>query len=284
MASDSDDGKMGKSRSAVADSDVESVETSADVGNSAGTAVAVDTPAMSEAAASMLSDSQHMLRCLQHAMDSLRDCGAVTVMQQLSNEIRREERRQRMAAAEDAAVAVALRQLKANQASIERRRRLAVEDANRREKEMAKVRKDYQQTQELLRKRKQDIMAAEGVLENKNAPKRISLEMLRQGKPRSGGAVAKKHQFEVLDRLAQRGEGLSPAQRNDWSWFKDVWDAKMSEEHQINWGRVFSGWIQKVIDDHFAGMDNAFSVFLGNETVRNFKDKVMLVLPAAANP
>ena len=58
----------------------------------------------------------------------------------------------------------------------------------------------------------------------------------------------------------------------------------MSEEHQINWGRVFSGWIQKVIDDHFAGMDNAFSVFLENETVRDFKDKVMLVLPAAANP
>ena len=284
MASDSDDGKMSKSRSAVADSDVESVETSADVGNSVGTAVAVDSPALSEAAASSLSDSEHMLRCLHHAIDSLRDCGAVTVIQHLDNEIRREERRQRMAAMEDSAVAAALRQLKANQAAIERRRRLAVDDANRREKELAKVRKDYQQTQELWRKRKQEIMAAEAILEEKNAPKRISPEMLGQGKPRSGGALARKHRFEVLDRLAQQGSGLSPAQRNDWSWFKEAWDTKMSEEHQMNWGGVFSGWTQKVIDDHSAGMDNAFSVFLENETVRNFKDKVMLVLPAAANP
>ena len=52
MASDSDDGKMSKSRSAVADSDVESVEASANVGNSAGTAVAVDSFALSDAAAS----------------------------------------------------------------------------------------------------------------------------------------------------------------------------------------------------------------------------------------
>ena len=127
-------------------------------------------------------------------------------------------------------------------------------------------------------------MATEGILEEKNAPTRISLEMLGQGKPRSGGAVVKKHRFEVLDRLAQRGSGLSSAQRNDWSWFKDEWDAKMLEEHQTNWGGVFAGWIQKVIDDHSAGIDNAFSVFVENETVRNFKDKVMLVLPAAANP
>ena len=58
----------------------------------------------------------------------------------------------------------------------------------------------------------------------------------------------------------------------------------MLEEHQTNWGGVFAGWIQKVIDDHSAGIDNAFSVFVENETVRNFKDKVMLVLPAGANP
>ena len=127
-------------------------------------------------------------------------------------------------------------------------------------------------------------MATEGILEEKNAARRISLAMLGQGKPRSGGAPARKHRFEVLDRLAQQGSGLSPAQRNDWSWFKEAWDTKMSEEHDSNWGRVFSGWTQKVIDDHSAGMDNAFSVFVENETVRNFKDKVMLVLPAAAKP
>ena len=93
-----------------------------------------------------------------------------------------------------------------------------------------------------------------------------------------------KNRFEVLDRLAQQGSGLSPAQRNDWLWFKDAWDNKMSAEHHVNWGGVFCGWTQKVLDNLADGMDNAFSVFVENETVRNFKDKVMLVLPAAANP
>ena len=282
MASDSEDGKKGKTRSAVADSDVENVETSADNAVAVDTAVAVDRPALSEAAASGLGESEYLVRSLQQAAEIVREAGCVQVVQQIENEVRKEERRQRIAAAEDPAVAGALRQLKANQASMERQRRLAVDDANRREKELAKVRKDYQQTQELLRKRKKEIIAADGILEEKNAPKRISLEMLGQGKPRSGGALARKHRFEVLDRLAQQGSGLSPAQRNDFSWFKEAWDTKMSEEHQINWGRVFSGWTQKVIDDHSAGIENAFSVFVEKETRRNFKDKVMLVLPAAA--
>ena len=141
MGSDPEDGKMGKSRSAVADSDVESVQTSADVSKSACSAGAVASPALSEAAATNLSDSEAMIRSYQQAIGMLRECGAVTAVQQLENEVRKEMRRQRMAAMEDPAVAGALLELKANQASIERRWILAVEDANRREKELATLRK-----------------------------------------------------------------------------------------------------------------------------------------------
>ena len=154
MCSDPEDGKMGKSRSVVADSDVESVEASADVGSSACTAVAaVASPALSEAAATNLSDSEAMITHFQQAIKILREVGAATAMQQLENEVRKERKRQRMAAMEDPAVAGALLQLKANQATMERRRRLAVEDANRREKELAKLRKESQQAQELLKKK-----------------------------------------------------------------------------------------------------------------------------------
>ena len=273
MASDSEDGKKGKTRSAVADSDVENVETFAD------NAVAVDRPALSEAAASGLGESEYLVRSLQQAAEVLREAGCVQVVQQIENEVRKEERRQRIAAAEDPAVAGALRQLKANQASMERQRRLAVDDANRREKELAKLRQQHQQTQEALRKRKLEIMAAEGILETKHAMKRFSPEMLGQGKPRSGGLKAQKNRWEVLDRLAQMGSGLSPAQRNDWRWFKETWDGKMCEEHQENWGHVFAAWTQQVIDNFSDGVTNAFSVFMEAETRRNFKDNVMLVLP-----
>ena len=162
---------------------------------------------------------------------------------------------------------------------MERQRRLAVDDANRREKELAKLRQQQQQTEETLRKRKLEIRAAEGILETKHAMKRYSKEMLGQGKPRSGGAKAQKNRWEVLDRLAQMGSGLSPAQRNDWKWFKETWDSKMCEEHHLNWGGVFAEWTQQVVDNVTDGMPNAFSVFMEAGTRRNFSDNVMLVLP-----
>ena len=160
----------------------------------------------------------------------------------------------------------------------------AVEDANRREKELAKLRKESQQAQELLKKRKLEIMAAEGVLETKHALKRYSPESLGQGKPRSGGVAARKLRFEVLDRMAKLGSGLSPAQKNDWAWFREAWDNKMCGEHDVNWGGLFCGWTQKVLDNLADGMDNAFSAFVHDETVRNFKETVMFVVPAAADP
>ena len=58
----------------------------------------------------------------------------------------------------------------------------------------------------------------------------------------------------------------------------------MCEEHDLNWGGLFCGWTQKVIDDLQDGMDNAFSAFVHAETLRNFKEAEMLVVPAAADP
>ena len=58
---------------------------------------------------------------------------------------------------------------------------------------------------------------------------------------------------------------FSPAQRNDWPWFKDAWDEAMVAEHRTNWAAVFSGWVQHVLDDE---RSNAFSTFVFNETCR----------------
>ena len=35
----------------------------------------------------------------------------------------------------------------------------------------------------------------------------------------------------VLERLARLGRGITPAQRNDFPWFKERWDEKMLQEH-----------------------------------------------------
>ena len=53
----------------------------------------------------------------------------------------------------------------------------------------------------------------------------------------------------------------------------------MCEEHALNWGGVFSGWVQKILDDLADGVTNAFSTFMHDETVRNFNNTLMLVMP-----
>ena len=58
----------------------------------------------------------------------------------------------------------------------------------------------------------------------------------------------------------------------------------MFAEHDVNWGEKFCGWTQKVLNDYTDGMDNAFSAFVHDETVRNFKEAEMLVVPGAAAP
>ena len=61
------------------------------------------------------------------------------------------------------------------------------------------------------------------MLEAKHAVKQFSLEDLGKGaKLKRCLDVAKTRRWEVLDRLARLGQGLSPEQRNDFSWFKEA--------------------------------------------------------------
>ena len=78
-----------------------------------------------------------------------------------------------------------------------------------------------------LHKRKLEFENAEGVLETEHAVKQIALGYLGKCRSRGGGVDAKKRRWEVLDRVVRLGQGLSPEQRNDFSWFKEAWDARM---------------------------------------------------------
>ena len=92
-------------------------------------------------------------------------------------------------------------------------------------------------------------------------------------------APAEKRRHDVLDRLVRSCGGLSPAQKNEFTWWKDAWDAKMLEEHGDEWVRVFAEWIQKVLDDFETGVANAFSLFVHAETRRCFDEVVALQVP-----
>ena len=118
----------------------------------------------------------------------------------------------------------------------------------------------------------------EGIRECKQAVKNFTLEELGKGSDNAGGAKAKARRFEVLDRLKRLRAGLSPAQKNDWQWFKDNWGCEMVAEHGPDWASVFAGWMKNVLDDK---RSNAFSMFVHNETCRVFHGTVALQVPGA---
>ena len=107
----------------------------------------------------------------------------------------------------------------------------------------------------------------------------FSLEDLGHGRSRGGGAAGRKRRHKVLDRLARLGQGLSPAQRNDFSWWKDSWDAKMLGEHADEWPSVFAEWVQRVLTDCEGGSGNAFPLFVHTETRPCFDGEQALRAP-----
>ena len=62
------------------------------------------------------------------------------------------------------------------------------------------LRKETELANELLRKRKQDVLSIESILETRHAMKRYSPEALGQGNARSGGVAARRLRYEVLDK------------------------------------------------------------------------------------
>ena len=143
----------------------------------------------------------------------------------------------------------------------------------------AKLDQEAKAATALLKKRKREIEDAEAVLETKHAIKQYLPEDFGKGRIRGGGAAARKNRWEVLDRLARLGQGLSPAQRNDFKWFKEAWDARMLQEHGDNWPRLFMGWMQRLLGENEAGHGNAFSVFVHRETRRCFDGVRTLQVP-----
>ena len=242
-----------------------------------------ESPNLTPAAADRLQASQALVAAYDSAIEVLMSSGAVNAAIHIQDERRRELKRQRVEAKNDSAVAEVLLAISSSRAAEERRERLALQTLNQREAELARMRKAVAETSDVLRKRKQDLLALENILTERTAIKRYAPESLGQGKSRSGGAAARKLRFEVLDRMAKLGSGLSAPQSNDWPWFREAWDSKMSDLHADDWGGMFSGWMQHVLDDMANGVSNAFSEFVHAETVRNFKDVPMLVLPAIEN-
>ena len=112
----------------------------------------------------------------------------------------------------------------------------------------------------------------------KYALKTYTVQALGDGTADGGGYKGRILRFEVLDRLARLGAGLSDDQKNDWTWFKSSWDETMLAENPYNWPLIFAGYMKGVLDDD---RTNAFSKFVHDETLRVFSGHAALTVPGS---
>lgn len=133
-----------------------------------------------------------------------------------------------------------------------------------------------------LAKAKRALQNEEGRFACGAAIKTFSLCMLGANDSKAGGAAARKNRWEVLDRLARNGAALSPSQRNDFEFWKRIWDEAMVEEHKGQWADTFAGWMQNIVD---SSETNAFSAFMHAESNRVLRKRVknVLAVPGVSN-
>ena len=102
----------------------------------------------------------------------------------------------------------------------------------------------------------------------KKAMSTYTPEMLGYNASNYTAKAYREKRFSVLDKVSRLGQGLSPAQRTDFAWWKEAWDEMMLDENKEDWGQVFAMHMQYVLDEITAGNTNAFSKMMHTETHR----------------
>ena len=199
-------------------------------------------------------------------------------MQVLELELAKERRRLRALTKESPAVAEAFLRFRAVEDQDALARKRLCELQSKKKREAAKAIADRDAAVAELKRVKNTISETEALKACKYAVKTYTLHALGDGTENGGGHKGRTLRWEVLDRLARLGAGLSDGQKNDWTWFKSSWDETMLAEHQHVWPMVFAGYMKGVMDDE---RTNAFSEFVYNETLRVFSGHAALSVPGS---
>jgi hypothetical protein len=225
-------------------------------------------------------DAVHQVKATRAALaatlEGLRAIGSVRAVQCIEQELAKEKRKARLLVKGSPAVADAFLRLRRAEDQERLANQRIADQRSERKRDAAKALKDRDAAVAELRETRRKIQEMESVGACRRAIKTFTPEALGEGNANAGGAKARKSRFEVLDRIARIGAGLSAGQANDWSWFKEAWDKEMVKEHGANWASVFAKRMQSVLDDEHS---NAFSTFVYTETCRVFHDTAALHVP-----
>ena len=226
--------------------------------------------------AEMAQEIRVTIAALEAALGSLKATGTLKGVHALEADLQQWRRRERELLKTCPAVAETfLRMRRAEAEEYETKKELA-RQMRLRQEDAARAIKERDAAVAEVKKAKRQLAELESARQCKYACKSFDVDDLGAGDAKAGGAKAKKLRHEVLDRLSHLNQGLSPAQRNDFAWWKDAWDEAMVAKHKANWAETFSGWVQTVVDDPAS---NAFSQFMYAETVRVLQTKKALSVP-----
>ena len=163
------------------------------------------------AEAENIAQSLSLIATYESAIASLKAVGALKAVINLENDIQKERRRMRACCKESPDVLVALARQRDEEQAKERARQRAVADANAQTLTAAKLKQELAVASETLRKRKQEIMDAENLVEMKHAMKTFSLADLGHGRSRGGGGRRAQTQARSLGSTGSLGPGLIPS-------------------------------------------------------------------------
>ena len=240
-----------------------------------------DALQLSAAQADHYHASRASIAALSMSIEAMKGTGLVRVVQTLEHELHKEERRERELVRTQPAVAEAfLRFRRADQLKFQEEQRRILQ-LRKRKAEAAEAISVRKAAEAELKKAKKALLDLESHKALKHAVKTFTVEALGGNTANAGGAKGKRNRHEVLDRLSRHQSGLSDAQKNDFGWWKDEWDAAMVQEFKHHWAEAFAGYVQKILDDP---SPNAFSKFVYNETVRVLHGQKALAVPGTQAP
>ena len=275
-APSSDENAASENESAIAADDGDDVVQVASDLKSEGSSTGQEIVPLSASQADKLHQVRITIAALESTMEGLTATGVVRGVQCIEAEIRKQRRRERDLVRESPAVAEAFMRLRrAEEEEFLNQKRLAAQLKQRKRDATEAIAARNAAVADLKRAR-QSIQDMESTRACKQAINTFTLQALGAESANAGGKKAQKNRFEVLDRLSRHKVGLSPAQKNDFAWWKEAWDEAMVTEHRGNWAKIFAGWVQNVMDSKAT---NAFSKFMYDETCRVFHDSAALAVP-----
>ena len=232
--------------------------------------------ALSVAQADSVCEHSSRISALQQAAELLEGKQLSAVAQVLRNAMREEQRASVGTAATDAGVAQAMREQLGQEEQALAKQRQRVRRTMEAARVAKKARTEAKEMQGRLAAPRKKLREASEMQETQAAVKTFTPAMLGAGLPRGGGAAHRNRRRDVLNRLAARGAEFSAQGKNDWVWFRAVWDKKMCEEHGSAWGQVFAEQMQHLCEALVAGEASAVADFMASETQRALQDVLAL--------